>query len=94
MGRPKGSKNRSTVEREARDRVELSDKLNIYSTHNMKSPSQMFEDMNNLSLMVAAGVSPSLLITGTPGQYLQTLAHLFLRFLCHNQWQLYTSQHL
>lgn len=67
MGRPKGSKNRSTIERETRDRVELSDKLNIYSTHNMKSPSQMFEDMNNLSLMVAAGVSPSLLITGTPG---------------------------
>jgi hypothetical protein len=66
MGRPKGSKNRSTIEREMRG-MHFDVKHDVQVMQPTKSPAQMFDDMNNLSLMVAAGISPSLLVTGTPG---------------------------
>jgi hypothetical protein len=62
MGRPKGSKNRS----KQINQVET-DKMCFKSFQQSKSPSKMFGDMINLTKMVAAGVSPSLLVTGMPG---------------------------
>ena len=42
-------------------------KMNIKTFQEKKRPSAMFDDMNNLTKMVAAGVSPSLVVTGMPG---------------------------
>ena len=42
-------------------------KMNFKTFQEKKRPSAMFDDMNNLTKMVAAGVSPSLVVTGMPG---------------------------
>ena len=42
-------------------------KLNFKTMQEAKKPSVMFDDMNNLTKMVANNVSPSLVITGQPG---------------------------
>jgi len=42
-------------------------KLNFKTMQEAKKPSTMFDDMNNLTKMVANNVSPSLVITGQPG---------------------------
>jgi hypothetical protein len=62
MGRPKGSKNQKTIERE----MGLQ-KVCFKTLQQSKTPQQMFGDMENLTKMVAQGISPSLLITGMPG---------------------------
>jgi len=68
MGRPKGSKNRKTIEREmAMSGAVENVKMNFKTFQEQKAPSKMFGDMTNLAKMVAAGVSPSLLVTGMPG---------------------------
>jgi len=62
MGRPKGSKNLKTIEREMETQ-----KVCFKTLQQSKTPKQMFGDMENLTMMVAKGISPSLLITGMPG---------------------------
>lgn len=42
-------------------------KMNFKTMQESKRPSVMFDDMNNLTKMVANDVSPSLVITGQPG---------------------------
>jgi replication-associated recombination protein RarA len=42
-------------------------KMNFKSMQEKKRPSVMFDDMNNLTTMVAKDISPSLVITGQPG---------------------------
>ena len=42
-------------------------KMNFKSMQEKKRPSVMFDDMNNLTKMVAKNISPSLVITGQPG---------------------------
>ena len=42
-------------------------KINFKSMQTSKKPSVMFDDMNNLTKMVANNISPSLVITGQPG---------------------------
>jgi len=42
-------------------------KIDFKSMQEKKRPSLMFDDMNNLTKMVASGISPSLVITGMPG---------------------------
>tara|TARA_S200002703_G_scaffold114738_1_gene100246 strand:- start:109 stop:894 length:786 start_codon:yes stop_codon:yes gene_type:complete len=42
-------------------------KMNFKSMQEKKRPSIMFDDMNNLTTMVAKDISPSLVITGQPG---------------------------
>jgi len=64
MGRPKGSRNRSTIQAE---KNMSTPKISFKTMQQTKSPSKMFSDMTNLVKMVASGISPSLLITGMPG---------------------------
>ena len=59
-------------------------KMNFKTMQEKKRPSVMFDDMNNLTKMVANNVSPSLVITGQPGlgktwNVTKTLASLGLK---------------
>lgn len=53
--------------RDMKTKKKESTKMNFKSMQTKKRPSVMFDDMNNLTKMVANNISPSLVITGQPG---------------------------
>lgn len=70
MGRPKGSRNKKTIaaEAQANQKNQNQDtRMCFRAVQASKAPSQMFQDMCNLTDMVARRIAPSMVVTGDPG---------------------------
>ena len=68
MGRPKGALNKKTIAAKKSESNQPTDgRMSFKEFQATKCPDQMFDDMKNLTGMVAKRISPSMMITGDPG---------------------------